>query len=112
MVVVVGTALFTLVVVWEAMVDVNDDDKYMENNATKIDNYKRSVFHDFTVGSTRAIVVDLSEIKSLTGCERKFLNEESLGGLLLCEEGPSVLVITMTKKMTKSNWVEQSSWSI
>ena len=46
------------------MVDVNTDDKYMENNATKIDNYKRSAFHGFTVGSTRAIVVDLSLIKS------------------------------------------------
>ena len=40
---------------------VNTDDKYMVNNATKIDSYKRS---GFTVGSTRAIIVDLSLIKS------------------------------------------------
>ena len=46
------------------MADVNSDDKYMVNNATKIDNYKRSVFHGFTVGSTRAIIVDLFLAKS------------------------------------------------
>ena len=59
LVVVVGTALLLLLLFWEVMVDVNTDDKYMENNATKIDNYKRSAFHGFTVGSTRAIIVDL-----------------------------------------------------
>ena len=48
--------LLLLLLFWEVMVDVNSDDKYMENNATKIDNYKRS---GFTVGSTRAIIVDL-----------------------------------------------------